>query len=49
LGVSVEFSDMEQAQQCWDIIEENSEPLLSLHTDVFSKIQNYSFFLSRDV
>ncbi len=47
--VSMEFSDMNQAEQCWDIIEDNSEPLHSLHTDVFSKIQDYRFFLSTDV
>ncbi len=47
--VSMEFLDMGQAQQCWDRIEDDSEPLHSLHTDVFSKIQNYRFFLASDI
>jgi hypothetical protein len=44
--VSVEFSDMDAAEQCWDYIQENKEPIKSLHTAVFSKIQNSRFFLT---
>ena len=47
--VSMEFTDMDYAERCWDYVEENNEPLKSLHTAVFSKIQNYRFFLSSDV
>jgi hypothetical protein len=47
--VSMEFTDMNYAQRCWDYIEEHEEPLDSIHTAVFSKIQNFRFFLSRDV
>lgn len=47
--VSMEFMDMDYAQRCWDYIEAKDEPIDSLHTAVFSKIQNFRFFLSTDV
>ncbi len=47
--VAVEFVDMDHAEQCWDYIQENSEPIHSLHVAVFSKIQNSRFFLSSDI
>ena len=46
--VSMEFSDMDCAERCWDYIQENKEPIKSLHTAVFSKVQNSSFFLTSD-
>lgn len=47
--VSIEFLDMEYAERCWDYIRQNTEPVMSLHTAVFSSIQNSSFFLSSDI
>lgn len=47
--VSIEFMDMDYAERCWNYIQENNEPLKSLHTAVFSKIQNSRFFLSSDI
>ena len=47
--VSMEFLDMDCAERCWNRVEENVEPLKSLHTAVFSKIQNFRFFLSSDI
>ena len=44
-----EFTDMQQAEQCWDYVEKNDEPLKSLHSAVFSKIRNSSFFLASDI
>ena len=44
-----EFIDMEQAQACWDYVEEDSEPIASLHRDVRTRITNSSFYLCRDV
>jgi len=46
--VSMEFADMHDAERCWTCIQDNNEPLKSLHSDVFSKVQNTSFFLSSD-
>ena len=47
--VAVEFVDTDQAERCWDYIQKNSAPVHSLHTAVFSKIQNSRFFLTSDV
>ena len=47
--VAVEFLDIAKAEQCWDYIQENNEPIKSLHTAVFSKIQNSRFFLTSDI
>ena len=46
--ISIEFSDMVQAQQCWDYVQEGREPLKSLHGAVFSTVSNTTFFLSSD-
>ncbi|MEM7430526.1 MAG: DUF6614 family protein [Pseudomonadota bacterium] len=46
--VTAEFVDMQQAQDCWDAIEEYQEPLHELHLAVNEKIHNYRFFLTRD-
>ena len=47
--VSIEFTDMDSAERCWNYIEKNDEPQKSLHNAVFSKIQNSRFFLSSDI
>ena len=47
--VSVEFADMAHAEECWSYIEGTDEPMRSLHSAVFSKVRNTSFFLSSDV
>ena len=47
--VSVEFQDLDYAERCWSYIQEKKEPMKSIHTSVFSKIQNSRFFLSSDV
>lgn len=47
--ISIKFLDMDQAEQCWDYIEDNREPMKSLHQAVFSKVQNTAFFLSTDI
>ena len=46
--VSIEFEDMGQAEACWAYVQANDEPLKSLHSAVFSKVCNSSFFLSSD-
>jgi len=46
--VSMEFLDMNQAEECWALIEDSSEPLKSLHDAVISKVVNFEFFLSSD-
>ena len=47
--VAIEFVDMDYAEQCWNCIQEDNEPVKSLHTAVFSKIQDSRFFLSSDI
>jgi hypothetical protein len=47
--VAMEFPDMECAERCWTCIEKADEPTRSLHADVFSRIQDYRFFLTSDV
>lgn len=47
--VSIEFPDMKEAERCWNMIEQNADPLKSLHADVFNSICNSSFSLTKDV
>ena len=47
--VSMDFDSMAKAQECWDVIEEQSEPLNGLHVAVLGKIQDYRFFLTTDL
>ena len=47
--VSMEFPDMQCAEQCWDFIEGRSGSVGQLHAAVFSKICNWRFFLSSDI
>lgn len=47
--VSIEFTEMDQAERCWGYVQENDEPLKSLHDAVFSKVHNTTFFLSSDI
>ena len=47
--VSMDFIDLDQSQNCWDFIEKHDETSAKLHRSVFSKIKNYSFFLSEDI
>ena len=47
--VSMDFTDLAQAQACWDVIEGLEEPSARLHRLVFAKIKTYSFFLSEDI
>ena len=47
--VSMDFIDLDQSQNCWDFIEQHDQKSAKLHRDVFSKIKDYSFFLSEDI
>lgn len=47
--ISMDFDDMAQAQACWDYIEERATLSTQLHSNVYGRIQNYSFFLSEDL
>lgn len=47
--ISMDFVNLAQSQDCWDFIEKHDETSAKLHRNVFSKIQNFSFFLSEDI
>ena len=47
--VSMDFVDLDQSRNCWDFIEKHDETSARLHRSVFSKIKDYSFFLSEDL
>ena len=47
--ISMDFVDLAQTQECWDFIEQHDQTSARLHRNVFSKIKEYSFFLSEDI
>lgn len=47
--LAIEFSDMTQAQACWEYMESDIEPIKNLHTKITSSICNSSFFLCSDI
>ena len=47
--ISMDFVDLAQTEACWDFIEEHDQTSARLHRNVFSKISDYSFFLSEDI
>ncbi len=47
--VSMDFVNLVQTQECWDFIEEHDQTSARLHRNVFSRIKDYSFFLSEDI
>ncbi|WP_282604406.1 DUF6614 family protein [Pelagibius sp. Alg239-R121] len=47
--VSMEFLDNDQAEACWAYVEQDEEPLKSLHRAMNRQVQNTQFFLSSDV
>lgn len=47
--LSVEFEDTGQSGRCWSYVEEDAEPLRSLHRNMNSKVHNARFFLCSDV
>ncbi|MEM9774393.1 MAG: DUF6614 family protein [Chloroflexota bacterium] len=47
--VSMDFIDLEQANACWDYIEERQMNSHVLHRNVYAQIRNASFFLSEDI
>jgi hypothetical protein len=47
--INMDFVDLAHAQKCWDYIEANKRQSTRLHQTVYSKIDDYSFFLSEDV
>jgi len=40
---------MAQAEACWDYIESGADASEKRHRNVYSRIQNYSFFLSEEM
>lgn len=47
--ISMDFTDMAQARECWDYIEDGATASIELHRNVYSRIKSYSFFLSEDL
>ena len=47
--ISMDFTDMVQAQACWDYIEDGTAASTKLHRNVFGRIESYSFFLSESL
>jgi hypothetical protein len=47
--VSIEFTDLEQAERCWSYIGDPEKPVADIHRAVLGKVQNTSFFLTSDV
>ena len=47
--ISMDFTDMVQAQACWDYIEDAATTSTKLHRNVYGRIESYSFFLSEDL
>ena len=47
--ISMDFTDMVQAQACWDYIESSTAQKTKLHHNVYGRIENYAFFLSEDI
>ena len=47
--ICMDFVDMAHTQKCWDYIEKNDAVSGLLHRHVYSKITNYSFFLSEEM
>jgi len=47
--ISMDFIDMAQAEACWDYIESGADASEKRHRNVYSRIQNYSFFLSEEM
>ena len=47
--LAMEFTDMQQAQSCWDYIESDREPVSTLHKKMRSHVCDSSFFLYHDV
>ena len=45
---AMKFVDMAQAEQCWSYIEEDSEPVNTLHGVIKTSVTNTSFSLYRD-
>ncbi|MEM8857531.1 MAG: DUF6614 family protein [Chloroflexota bacterium] len=49
LYVSMDFTDLVQANDCWDFIENRHGDSFRAHRDVYARIKNASFFLSEDI
>lgn len=47
--INMDFIDMEQAQACWDYIEDEATASTKLHRNVYGRIKDYAFFLSEDI
>jgi hypothetical protein len=47
--VSLDFRDMDQAEACWTHIEDHIAPGDRIHREVYSKIRDYTFWLTEDV
>ena len=45
---AMKFDDLQQAIQCWSYIEEDSEPIRTLHGRIKTSVTNTSFSLYRD-
>ncbi len=47
--IALEFADKTQSEACWAYVENDEEPIRSLHRRMNRQITNASFFLCSDV
>ena len=47
--IGMDFENMANAQECWDHIERTEGVSALLHSQVHSKIRDYSFFVAEDI
>jgi hypothetical protein len=43
------FNDLQQAQECWNYVLSNTEPIRTLHNKIKTNTRNSSFFLCQDI
>ncbi len=48
-NIGMDFENLVNAQECWHYIERNEGVCALLHSQVHSKIRDYSFFLAEDI